>query len=145
MRYTLTDSANGNVQLIKELAYIESYIELFRMRFAPFSYVDFKVDGVTKQDEITPLILIPFVENAFKHGVINEPKQPVRINLNVQGNRLIFEVSNKINYAQKDYSSGIGLVNIHRRLDLIYPEKHTLALNEDDYYFTVSLKIEGND
>lgn len=111
------------------------------MRFEPSFYVDFKVDGVTKLDEITPLLLIPFVENAFKHGVVNEPKQPVRINLNVQGNRLIFEVSNKINYAQKDYSSGIGLVNIHRRLDLIYPNQHELLIANDGSTYTTTLTI----
>jgi len=142
MRYTLTDSANGKVQLTKELAYINSYIELFRMRFEPFFYVDFKVDGVTKQDEITPLILIPFVENAFKHGVINEPKHPVRINLNVRQNRLVFEISNKINHAQKDHSSGIGLANIQRRLDLLYEDQHELLISNNGNTYKITLIIK---
>lgn len=141
MRYTLTDGVNGKVQLIKEFAYIESYIDLFRMRFEPFFYVDFYVEGITKHHEITPLILIPFVENAFKHGVINDSKQAVSINLKVMGNRLSFEVTNKINHAQKDYSSGIGLVNIHRRLDLIYPNEHEILISNNGLIYKTTLII----
>ena len=143
MRYTLTDSANGKVQLTKELAYIESYIALFRMRFEPVFYTDFKVDKLSETEEIAPLLLIPFVENAFKHGVTNDPKQPVRISLKSQHKRLVFEVSNKINHAQKDHSNGIGLVNIHRRLDLIYPNQHELLIsnNGNTYKSTLILNL----
>ena len=141
MRYTLTDSADGKVQLVKEVTYIETYIDLFKMRFHPYFYVEFNKEGITEYDEITPLILIPFVENAFKHGVLNEPKHPVRINLSVKQNRLIFEVSNKINHAQKDYSSGIGLANIQRRLDLIYADKHDLLISNNGNTYKITLII----
>lgn len=141
MRYTLADSANGKVQLIKELEYIESYITLFKMRFEPVFYVDFKAIGVTDSDEIAPLLLIPFVENAFKHGVINDDKQPVKITLKSQKGKLDFEISNKINRAQKDYSSGIGLINIHRRLDLIYPDQHELLISNNGNIYKSTLTI----
>ncbi|MGF1924280.1 MAG: sensor histidine kinase [Bacteroidia bacterium] len=141
MRYTLTESANGKVQLATELEYIESYVSLFKMRFEPVFCVDLDADGVTIKDEIAPLLLIPFVENAFKHGVINDPKNPVRIHLKVQHNKLTFEVSNKINHSQKDYSSGIGLVNIHRRLDLIYPDQHELLISNDGRTYQITLII----
>ncbi|WP_343523698.1 sensor histidine kinase [Pedobacter sp.] len=142
MRYTLNDSPDGKVILSKEVEYLESYIALFKMRFEPKFYVDFITEGITDQ-KIASLILIPFVENAFKHGVVNDEAQPVRIKLKVHNKRLSFEVSNKISHAQKDHSSGVGMVNIHRRLDLIYPEKHELLIsnNGNTYKSTLILNL----
>lgn len=142
MRYTLNDSPDGKVSLDKEVEYLESYVALFKMRFEPKFYVDFITEGISDQ-KIASLILIPFVENAFKHGVVNDEAQPVRIKLKVQHKRLSFEVSNKISHAQKDHSSGVGMVNIHRRLDLIYPEKHELLIsnNGNTYKSTLILNL----
>jgi two-component system LytT family sensor kinase len=140
MRYTLNESPDGKVSLEKEVDYLESYIALFRMRFEPKFFVDFKIEGVSDQ-KIASLVLIPFVENAFKHGVINDESQPIRIKLKVQQKRLSFEVSNKISHAQKDHSSGVGLVNIHRRLDLIYPDKHELLISNNGNTYKTTLII----
>lgn len=140
MRYTLNESPDGMVSLAKEIDYLESYIELFKMRFEPKFYVDFTTEGILHQ-KIAALVLIPFVENAFKHGVINDENQPVRIKLKVQNKRLSFEVSNKISHAQKDYSSGVGLVNIHRRLDLIYPDKYELLISNNGNTYKTTLII----
>jgi len=140
MRYTLNESPDGKVSLNKEVDYLESYIELFRMRFEPKFFVDFKADGVEEQ-KIAALMLIPFLENAFKHGVINDEKHPIRVKLKIHQKRLSFEVSNKISHAQKDHSSGIGLVNIHRRLDLIYPEKHELLIANNGNTYKTTLII----
>ncbi|CAH0160215.1 Sensor histidine kinase YpdA [Pedobacter sp. Bi27] len=142
MRYTLNDSPDGKVSLDKEVEYLESYVALFKMRFEPKFYVDFTTEGIANQ-KIASLILIPFVENALKHGVVNDEAQPVRIKLKVQNKRLSFEVSNKISHAQKDHSSGVGMVNIHRRLDLIYPEKHELLIsnNGNTYKSTLILNL----
>ncbi|WP_316736227.1 sensor histidine kinase [Pedobacter aquatilis] len=140
MRYTLNESPDGKVSLNKEVDYLESYIELFRMRFEPKFYVDFKAEGVEEQ-KIAALMLIPFLENAFKHGTVNDEKHPVRVRLKVQQKRLSFEVSNKISHAQKDHSSGVGLANIHRRLDLIYPEKHDLLIANNGNTYKTTLII----
>lgn len=142
MRYTLNESPDGKVTLSKEVEYLESYIALFKMRFEPNFYVDFVTVGVEEQ-KIASLMLIPFVENAFKHGVVNDEKYPVRIKLKINGKRLSLEVSNKISRAQKDHSSGVGLVNVHRRLDLIYPDKHELLIsnNGNTYKATLILSI----
>ncbi len=140
MRYTLTESPDGKVSLGKEVEYLESYIELFKMRFEPHFYVNFAIEGVANQ-KIAALVLIPFVENAFKHGVINDEKQPVRIKLKINGKRLSFEVSNKISHAQKDHSSGVGLANIHRRLDLIYPDQHELLVSNNGNTYKTTLVI----
>ena len=142
MRYTLNESPDGLVNLDKEVDYLESYIELFKMRFEPNFYVEFSTEGILHQ-KVAALVLIPFVENAFKHGVLNDEKQPVRIRLKVQNKRLSFEVSNKISHAQKDHSSGVGLVNVHRRLDLIYPDRHELLIsnNGNTYKTTLILNL----
>ncbi|WP_051691816.1 sensor histidine kinase [Pedobacter borealis] len=142
MRYTLNDSPDGKVSLEKEVEYLESYVALFKMRFEPKFYVEFTTEGIANQ-KIASLILIPFVENALKHGVVNDEAQPVRIKLKVQNKRLSFEVSNKISHAQKDHSNGVGMVNIHRRLDLIYPEKHELLIsnNGNTYKSTLILNL----
>ncbi|WP_231462387.1 MULTISPECIES: sensor histidine kinase [unclassified Pedobacter] len=140
MRYTLNDSPDGKVSLSKEVDYLESYIELFRMRFEPNFYVDFKAEGIEEQ-KIAALMLIPFLENAFKHGVLNDEKHPIRVRLKVYQKRLSFEVSNKISHAQKDHTSGIGLVNIHRRLDLIYPDKHDLLIANNGNTYKATLII----
>ncbi len=141
MRYTLTESPNGKVRLAKEVEYLESYIALFEMRFEPNFNVVFKVEGVNETHEIAALVLIPFVENAFKHGIINDPSQPVKISLSVNDKRLAFEVSNKISHAQKDHSSGVGLVNVHRRLDLIYPDQHELLISNNGNTYKTTLII----
>lgn len=140
MRYTLNESPDGKVMLAKEINYLESYIELFKMRFEPHFYVRFTQQGITDQ-KIASLLLIPFVENAFKHGVVNNQENPVEISLKIVGNHLEFIVTNMINRSQKDSSSGIGLVNIQRRLDLIYPDQHELKIEKNDYYYSTTLII----
>jgi two-component system, LytTR family, sensor kinase len=141
MRYTLKESGDGKVKLVQEVSYIENYIELFRMRFAPGFFVDVKTEGVEEQHTVASLILIPFVENALKHGVINEPGRPIRIKLVVVGNRLMFTVSNKISRALKDHSSGVGLVNLKRRLELLYPGRHQLLISENGQTYKTTLNL----
>ena len=141
MRYTLQDSPDGKVLLNKEIEYLESYIALFRMRFEPAFYVHFSAQGIAEQ-RIASLLLIPFVENAFKHGVVNDPEHPVVISLKVIGKHLEFRLSNSISPGQKDHSSGIGLVNIERRLNLIYPEQHELKIKTHGNCYATSLIIE---
>ncbi|PTT00150.1 hypothetical protein DBR11_10690 [Pedobacter sp. HMWF019] len=141
MRYTLNDNPDGKVKLLAELEYLESYIELFRMRFEPDFYVEFSTSKIEESQKIAALILIPFVENAFKHGVVNNAAHPVRIHIRVEQQMLTLEVSNLISHAQKDHSSGIGLVNIQRRLDLIYPEAYQLSINQKEQIYRTTLTI----
>jgi len=142
MRYTLTESADGKVSVVKEVDYLESYIELFRMRFDPNFYVSFHTHGINDNQRIAALLLIPFVENAFKHGVVNDPEHPVEIFLEVTGKTLSLKVKNKISNNQKDRSSGVGLINIQRRLQLIYPEKYTLNIENQDQIYQSTLIIK---
>ncbi|MGI4749852.1 MAG: sensor histidine kinase [Janthinobacterium lividum] len=143
MRYMLTESASagGTVDLQKEVDYIENYISIYQLRFEEGFYVDFKAEKNLTGKRVAALMLIPFVENAFKHGVVNDPARPIRINLKLTGNRLDFTVSNKINQSQKDHSTGVGLVNIRRRLELIYPGKSELLVSENGQTYKATLII----
>ncbi|WCT14795.1 sensor histidine kinase [Mucilaginibacter jinjuensis] len=143
MRYMLADNANNQVDLEKEVDYLSNYIDIYRMRFEDHFFVDFKVSGNTGGVQIASLMLIPFVENAFKHGVMDDEQRPVRIKLQASQHMITFSVSNKINRNQKDHSSGIGMANIRRRLDLIYPGRYDLLIanNGDTYKSTLSIKL----
>lgn len=141
MRYMLTENPDGQVDLQKEVDYIENYISIYQLRFEAAFFVDFKAEGEIAGKRVAALLLIPFVENAFKHGVVNDPSRPIRINLKVTGNRLDFTLSNKINQNQKDHSTGVGLVNIRRRLALIYPNKHELLISENGQTYKATLVI----
>ena len=143
MRYNLTESTDGKVSLIKEVEYLQSYIELFRMRFDPNFFIEFKTEGINDQHKLASLLLIPFVENAFKHGVVNKAESPVHIELTVKDKKLYFSVYNVINNHQKDKSSGIGLANIERRLTLIYPGRHHLNIvkTADTYHTKLTIDL----
>lgn len=141
MRYMLTESADDKVDLKKEVDYIENYIEIYRLRFEDEFFVRFIIEGQPEGKRVGTLMLIPFVENAFKHGVVNDPSRPVKINLKITDRLLTFTVSNKINRGQKDHSSGVGLVNIRRRLELIYPGKHEMLVSENGETYKTILNI----
>ncbi|WP_158825979.1 sensor histidine kinase [Mucilaginibacter lacusdianchii] len=142
MRYMLTESAAGDVDLQKEVDYIENYISIYQLRFADAFFVDFKAEGDIAGKRVAALLLIPFVENAFKHGIVNDPSRPVRIRLKITGNRLAFTVSNQISRGQKDHSTGVGLPNIRRRLELIYPNRHELLISENGQTYKTTLNIQ---
>jgi len=141
MRYTLSDSPDGKVMVDREIEYLDSYIALFRMRFEPAFYVHFNQEGASGQ-KIAPLLLVPLVENAFKHGVVNDPASPILIILRIKNNVLFFSVENKINHSQKDQYSGIGLTNIERRLQLLYPGLHELNIETNNNYYKAALTIK---
>ena len=140
MRYTINNNADEKVRLKEETDYLKSYIELFRMRFENNFFVHYTIKGI-KEQKIPPLLLIPFVENAFKHGVSNNAAHPVRINLEVRNNILYFEVINAISKTHTDHSSGIGMANIRRRLELIYPDAYQLDILNNGKIYTVKLVI----
>lgn len=143
MRYMLHESPDGQVDLEQEIEYLHNYLALYRLRFPGNLFVDFTVTGEPAGRRVAPLVLIPFVENAIKHGVLDNPDNPVRIRLNVEGEQLHFEVENHRSDDQKDAASGIGLPNIVRRLELLYPERHTLRVGSAGEQFTASLRLVG--
>ena len=132
----LNDSNETEVSLSKEIGYLENYIELQKLRFKDQAYIEFHLKNDQFFDgKVPPFILISFVENAFKHGDVNDPSKPITICCEVKDEVLHFMVSNKKSTHQKDDTSGIGMNNVKRRLDLIYGDKYSLKiLNNEDFY-----------
>lgn len=141
LRYMLRESDDQFVPLSKEILYLENVIELQKIGQKGSSYVNFEVVGEISQLKIAPLILINFVENAFKHGIFNDKNTPITLLIIVENHELNFQVINSINHVKKDKTGGIGLVNVKRRLSLIYAEKHSLTINQLDNEFIVNLKL----
>lgn len=142
MRYMLYDSEDKLVLLEKELQYLHSFVDLQKARFKENIYVDLLVEGRITNQRITPVLLIAFVENAFKHGVLNDAADPVLIHVIAEGNDLQLNVQNRINHQQKDQTGGIGLPNIYRRLELLYPGRHTLNIKENDTHYICELSLQ---
>ncbi len=145
MRYMLQDSKDEKVSLEKELEYLQSYIELQRLRLPESVKIDFATEGRPELFSIEPLLLIPFVENAFKHGVSYQESSEIAIRLVCRGQALLFSVVNHIAKHRSDtmeQGSGIGLKNVMRRLELLYPGKHLLKISDDDNQYKVELEIQ---
>jgi two-component system LytT family sensor kinase len=134
MRYVLYDTQNSTTQLSQEVAFINDYISLMQLRLTDMVKINFTSPVSLKDVAIAPMIFLPFVENAFKHGV--SATQPSNITISIEQNDTALElkiantiIKEQINNLER--ASGIGLNNTKRRLDLLYPEKHTLLINEN--------------
>ena len=144
MRYMLYETDEEKVPLEKEVEYIQSYIDLQMQRFGKNLTVNTSFENIDAAKEIEPMLLIPFVENAFKHGTGMIENPEIKICLKEKNNLLQLNVSNKFNQTSveiKDKSSGIGLNNVRRRLNLLYGKNHTLNINTEDGCFTVKLQL----
>jgi two-component system LytT family sensor kinase len=144
MRYMIYETSDSKVAISKEANYLESYIELQRLRFGNDIDIEFKSEISGASGNIEPMLLIPFVENAFKHGVGMIEKPSISIQLFDNPTFLHFVVKNKTSNQpteKKDESSGIGLTNVRRRLELLYPENHELKITESANTYNVDLKI----
>jgi two-component system, LytTR family, sensor kinase len=144
MRYMLYESNVDRVNLEKEIEFLNNYIKLQKMRLSSdiSTVVTFQVNGSINHSQIAPLILIPFIENAFKYGISLDHPGEILILLNIHGKQLEFRVQNKINVllrAIDKKNSGIGLVNVRKRLELLYPGKHKLEIDSSGGMFSVEL------
>ena len=144
MRYMLYETDEEKVSLEKETEYLQSYIDLQQQRFGKKVIINVTMCQADKMYDIEPMLLIPFVENAFKHGTGLIENARIDIEMKAEKNILYFSVSNKYDPASievKDKASGIGLVNVQRRLELLHPGTHKLDITKDNDLFIVSLKI----
>jgi two-component system, LytTR family, sensor kinase len=142
MRYMFTTAQNASVSLEKEVDYLTNYVSLEQIRLNKEAVIHFGKKGVFSTKNIAPLLLLPFVENAFKHGVETQSQNiTVEIDLALQENELFFQVKNskpKHNLADK---TGTGLSSIKKRLQLLYPEKHELTIKDEKETFLIKLWI----
>ncbi len=144
MRYMLYETDEEKVSLEKETEYLQSYIDLQQQRFGKKVVINVAMNPADKMYFIEPMLLIPFVENAFKHGTGMIDHARIDIELSAGKNILQFKVQNKYNPTSeevKDKASGIGLANVQRRLELLYRGAHQLSVSRDKEIFTVSLQI----
>ena len=147
MRYMLYDSNDAQIPLEKEVSYLENYVELQKIRFEEDVEIRLNIEGEVAGQLIEPMLMIPFVENAFKHGVGLVAQPVIDIDLKFNEKEMTFKVRNKITpemQEDKDSSSGIGLQNVRRRLELLYPEAHRLELNRTGEWFVTELWLAFN-
>ena len=141
MRYMLYECNDNKVALAKELQYLQNYIDLQKIRFGNKAYIDFKIDGKVDDQQIVPLLLIAFIENAFKHGVANDSLTPIQLLITVDHQQLHFFIQNKKHSNNRDAIGGIGLNNVKRRLDLLYPGKYNLDIRDEIDTYTCELSL----
>lgn len=144
MRYMLYETDEAKVSLEKEEEYLRSYIDLQQQRFGKKVSIHTTFHQTDKNYFIEPMLLIPFVENAFKHGTGMIDQAHISIDLKATNNVLRFMVQNKYNPQSeevKDNASGIGLNNVARRLNLLYRNNHRMQIDKTTEHFTVSLEI----
>jgi two-component system, LytTR family, sensor kinase len=147
MRYMLYEADEEKVSLEKEMDYLQSYIDLQQQRFGKKVQVNVHMQSMDNQYQLEPMLLIPFVENAFKHGTGMIEDAQIDIDLKAEKHILQFTVRNKFNPSSeeiKDKTSGIGLTNVKRRLNLLYGKNHSLMITKNDNWFVTSLQIYLN-
>ncbi|MBL7831959.1 MAG: sensor histidine kinase [Saprospiraceae bacterium] len=148
MRYMLYECNEKFVPLENELIYLQNYIELEKLRQPDSIHIDFRIEGNTDSLMIAPLIIISFLENAFKHGISTSIDFGfVNIHFRISGQILEFKIENsKTEFQQKQNNKigGIGLINAQKRLDMIYPDQHTLEIIDTQELYTVLLNINLN-
>ncbi len=144
MRYMLYETDEEKVPLRKEIEYLQSYIDLQRQRLGKNVRVTVSMQSCNEPYYIAPMLLIPFIENAFKHGIGNIPDPQIDIELQTKNDILYFIVRNKFSQEAaeiKDKTSGIGLANVKRRLEILYDKNYSLLISQKNNWFIVSLQL----
>lgn len=143
MRYSLHDTQADFIPLSKEVNYLEQYIELQRMRLSDDQRVsvDIKLDEGVGQVMIAPMMLMPFVENAFKYGVSTTSESRVDITMKLSGGMLVMEVQNTVHQRRQPRPGGLGLANVERRLTQVYPDRHKLSYGLEEGRYKVRLEL----
>ncbi|MBL4710387.1 MAG: histidine kinase [Flavobacteriales bacterium] len=144
LRYSVYQANDAKVSLEDEVNYIKNFISLQELRLAGKVAISFHCEGEGNNVFIEPMLLIPFVENAFKHGVSYAQESKISIELRLNGKELVFKVINTINETPKkmDDFSGVGIANVAARLELLYPKNHVLAIESKNGIHTVSLLVK---
>lgn len=146
LRYMIYESNVEKVPLKKEINYLKNYVELQRLRVDEQATVNMQIKGKISNQKIAPLLLIPLVENGFKHGIKGDTENAfIHIFINVGYQHFQFNVKNnkgQVDEIETDQFKGIGLQNVQRRLELLYPGKHEMKIKESNTIFEVDLKLD---
>jgi len=144
MRFMLYETKPERIPLLKEWTYLEKYIALQKIRTANPDFVHFALEGNAEEVMIAPMILIPFVENAFKYSEGIKTAHAIQIKVRVEDQGVCFECKNEYlpdAQSRENEFSGLGNTLISKRLTLLYPNKHTLSVRDTDGVYCVALKI----
>ena len=143
MRYVVTESGRDTVPLENEIAYLKNYVSLQRLRMDDATAFTFILSGNASGKYISPMLLIPFVENAFKYGLNPEENAAIDIHMEVAADELLLKVkNNKVTVVvPPGEESGHGIDNTRQRLQYLYPDRHTLTILDTDDFFEVQLKL----
>ncbi len=142
LRYQLYEGSVDRIPVDKELSYLKSYVELQRMRLNNNYVVEFNISESVKNFDIAPMLIIPLVENSFKHiSHFSDKPNEIEITLSYNHPEFICEISNTTEQNKKENAGGIGLKNLERRLELLYPERFEMMVEEKENNFKVLLKI----
>ena len=139
--YILYQVEKPTVNLQDEINHLEDYISLEEMRFNDTLNVHFKKENINEFIQVAPMLLIPFLENSFKHGKIIDGKMQVTIHLSMENDVLLFNIENS-SETKSETKSGIGMENIKKRLEMLYPNSHSLDVSESNNRFKVALKVK---
>ena len=147
MRYMVYETNEDKVAIEKEIHHLKKFIQVYQLRIANDDDVsiNFSIEGAVEHIKISPMILIPFVENAIKHGIDPKAKSVIDISLKVEQNKMYFKVSNTIHrsfHGLVDEPSGFGLDNLKKRLSILYPNRYTLDTKEENGYYLSSLILQ---
>ena len=140
LRYSTKDLEKDFIPLSKEIGYLESLIELEKLRIKNPELLIINKKVSYPNHNISPMLLVPFVENAFKHGDLSE--KGFILDIKEENEMLTFQLSNFKKQGSKDSFSGIGIANVKKRLEILYPKKHELNITETETQYSVDLKID---
>jgi len=145
MRYALSEgnARDGKAPLKDEIEHVRNVIKINQLRFSNSLNVQFEVNGVLNGSMIIPFVLITLVENAFKHGDLKNAESPIHIKLAVDNNQLYFYCRNKKKTGPKEISTGVGLDNIKKRLELAYGKGFSLNVKDESVFYTTELTINN--
>ena len=145
LSYMLYDTKRQYIEIEKEIDYVKNYINLEKIRYGERFDVQLNVFNNVRGVHVTPLLFLPLVENAFKHGVSNAVKDSwIHIDISLKKNMLIFKIENSVikeKNVSNGFGNGIGLENLKRRLEILYPNRHELKVMNDDCSHLATLKI----
>jgi two-component system LytT family sensor kinase len=150
MRFMLQENVQEKISLVRDLEYLNNYISLQRLRTDINPNIKIQIalqQEVSSSVQIAPMLLIPFIENAFKHGISLREESQIRISLELKESTLYFDVFNTKHVRYENdperHSNGIGLMNVKQRLQLVYPNKHELVIREtaNDYFVHLVINL----
>jgi hypothetical protein len=145
LRYVVYETEMEKISIQKEIEIISQYIDIEKIRLSNPDSVSF-CSSVSKDTQVPPMIFLPFIENGFKHSNLNNTGQKLDISISENNNELLFHCINTVIGKKEDNNNtGVGIKLVRKRLELLYPDKHNLEINQTDNEYSVTLKIDFSD